>query len=107
MSLKENKDNADTTVAARLYQRALGHSHPAVKIYADPKTGDEIQVPYTQRYPPDTTACIFWIRNRQPVVWRDKVESTTTVQGPVGGPVQVLGTTPAQAIADLRAVLVG
>jgi hypothetical protein len=33
------------------------------------------EVPYTERYPPDTAAAIFWLKNRQPKHWRDKVET--------------------------------
>jgi hypothetical protein len=32
------------------------------------------QVPYIERYPPDTTAAIFWLKNRRPKAWRDKHE---------------------------------
>ena len=68
-SLKAGKDEADANVASRLYKRAMGYEHDAVKIVADAKTGAEVQVPYTERYPPDTTACIFWLKNRQPAKW--------------------------------------
>ena len=43
-----------------------------MKIVADAKTGTEHIVPYTERYPPDTTAAIFWLKNRRPDLWRDK-----------------------------------
>jgi hypothetical protein len=45
-----------------------------VKIVADAKTGAEHIVPYTEHYPPDTTACIFWPKNRRRDKWRDKHE---------------------------------
>ena len=70
-SLKEGREGADSRVAKTLYQRALGWEHKAVKIVADAKTGAEHQVPYTERYPPDTTAGIFWLKNRRPDLWRD------------------------------------
>lgn len=71
-SLKAGKDEADANVAKSLYRRALGYSHDAVKIVADAKTGTEHTVPYVEHYPPDTTACIFWLKNRQRTKWRDK-----------------------------------
>ena len=71
-SLKEGKEGADARVAQSLYRRALGWEHEAVKIVADAKTGTEHIVPYTERYPPDTTAAIFWLKNRRPDLWRDK-----------------------------------
>jgi hypothetical protein len=27
-----------------------------------------------ERMPPDTTACIFWLKNRNPEEWRDKTQ---------------------------------
>lgn len=69
-SLKNGKALADANVAESLYHRALGYSHPAVKIMT---LGGAIeQVPYTEHYPPDTAAAIFWLKNRQPKKWRDK-----------------------------------
>ena len=44
-SLKRVKAIADAEVATSLYRRALGYSHPAVKIFADVKTGLVEQVP--------------------------------------------------------------
>lgn len=36
--------------------------------------GEPIVVPTIKHYPPDTTAAIFWLKNRQPHLWRDKQE---------------------------------
>jgi hypothetical protein len=33
--------------------------------------------PLTKHYPPDTTACIFWLKNRKPKEWRDRAELAT------------------------------
>lgn len=85
-ALKRGKQFADAEVAERLYQRALGYEHQAVKIVADAKTGAEHTVEYIERYPPDTTACIFWLKNRQRAKWRDRVDQS--VGGPDDGPVK-------------------
>lgn len=88
-SLKGGKEQADANVAKSLYRRALGYSHDAVKILAvanGNNMGSSVeQVPYIERYPPDTTAAIFWLKNRRPDVWRDKHEVT----GADGGPLTV------------------
>lgn len=34
-----------------------------------------IRTPTMKYHPPDTTACIFWLKNRQPEQWRDKPAS--------------------------------
>lgn len=73
-SINEGKERADAKVAASLFHRATGYSHDAVKIVADAKTKEEHIVHYTEHYPPETTACIFWLKNRQKDKWRDKTE---------------------------------
>jgi hypothetical protein len=71
-SIKKGKILADSNVAERLYQRALGFEHDSEEIkVAD---GAVIRVPTRKIYPPDPTAAIFWLKNRQPEKWRDKQE---------------------------------
>lgn len=72
-SLKKGKEIADGRVAESLYERAMGYSHPEVdiKMYE----GQIIITKLTKHYPPDTTAAIFWLKNRQCKNWRDKTES--------------------------------
>jgi hypothetical protein len=83
-ALKTGKELADDRVEHALYRRALGYSHEAVKITVKPD-GTEIITPYVEHYPPDTTACIFWLKNRRRAEWRDKVEHEHA--GPDGGPI--------------------
>ena len=75
-SLRAGKLAADAQVAHKLYRRALGYSHKAVKILSVPRganMGSEIRrVRYVERYAPDTTAAIFWLKNRRPADWRDR-----------------------------------
>jgi hypothetical protein len=77
-ALKRGREAADANVAKSLYRRALGYSHKAVKIITVAQGGNmgsEVEeIPYIERYPPDTTACIFWLKNRRPQEWRDKQE---------------------------------
>lgn len=77
-SIKRGKDEADANVAKSLYRRALGYSHKAVKILTvamGNNQGSQVEeVPYVERYAPDTTAAIFWLKNRRPDKWRDKQE---------------------------------
>ena len=69
-ALKVGKDEADTRVERSLYHRAIGYSHPEEKIFND--GGEPLIVPTTKHYPPDTTAAIFWLKNRKTAEWRDK-----------------------------------
>lgn len=63
-SLKEGKEKADERVIAALYMKATGYPDMRVKS----KDGKEEIIHYK---PPDTTACIFWLKNRKPEDWRD------------------------------------
>jgi hypothetical protein len=60
-----------------LYNRANGYGYDAEKIFCD-KNGKVTRVPYVEHVPPDVTACIFWLKNRDPAHWRDawQVEHT-------------------------------
>jgi len=76
-ALKAGKLEADSNVAEKLYQRALGYSHPEDKIFND--GGEAMIVPTTRHYPPDTAAAFIWLKNRQGAKWRDKQEMEHTV----------------------------
>ena len=71
-SLKDWKAEADHSVERSLYERACGFQCPEDKIFND--NGTALIVPTIKHYPPDTTAIIFWLKNRQPNKWRDKKE---------------------------------
>jgi hypothetical protein len=62
--------DADDRVERSLYNRAIGYSYDAVKIFCD-KNGKVTRVPCREHVPPDVTACIFWLKNRNPAKWRD------------------------------------
>lgn len=70
-SLKVGKDIADDRVEQALYRRALGYSNDAVKIAVNTH-GEITQVPFVEHHAPDTTACIFWLKNRRKEAWRDR-----------------------------------
>ncbi|WP_294591612.1 helix-turn-helix domain-containing protein [uncultured Bacteroides sp.] len=77
-SLKKGKSIADANVASRLYNRAIGYDCKATKFAtAEGKITDSKE--YIEHYPPDTTAAIFWLKNRQPEKWRDKKELDANV----------------------------
>src|SRR5262245_7010737 len=71
-ALKTAKEAADARVERRLYERAVGYSVETEKIVCS--GGKIIRVRTIEHYSPDTTACIFWLKNRQPEKWRDKVD---------------------------------
>lgn len=79
-AIKTAKEVADERVERSLYAKATGYSFDSVKILTvamGNNGGSEVQqVPYREHVPPDTTAAIFWLKNRRPKEWRDRVEHT-------------------------------
>ncbi len=84
-AITRGKAAADSDVAEKLYRRALGYSHEAVKIFMPAGATEPVYAPYTEHYPPDTQAASLWLRNRQSAKWRDRIEHT----GSDGGPFQL------------------
>lgn len=84
-AVKLSKDISDRRVEESLYRRAMGYEHDEVDIRV--VEGQIVQTPIRKYYPPDSTAMIFWLKNRKKADWRDKVDQEIT--GPNGGPVQI------------------
>ena len=84
-SLRLGKDSPDNRVEASLYRRAMGYSHDAVKIVII--EGKVVKVPYVEKFPPDPTSCIFWLKNRRASTWRDV--QGRVLETPPGKPVEV------------------
>ena len=73
-ALKVGKDVADDRVEMSLFHRACGYQHLDVDIRG--VGGKIVKTEIIKHYPPDGTACIFWLKNRRPAEWRDKMEHT-------------------------------
>lgn len=76
-SLKDGKAAADARIGKSLFERAEGFEwteQQAIKIKVGPHEEKIEIVEVTKRVPPDTTACIFWLKNRRSANWRDKVD---------------------------------
>lgn len=76
-ALKAGKVNADERVERSLYQKATGYDYveqQAIKVRLE-QYRDGVEVVEVQKHSPaDTTAAIFWLKNRRPDLWRDKRE---------------------------------
>jgi len=70
-SLKKGKSFADANIASRLYQRAMGYQGKETKTATHEGIITDAQE-YVKDYAPDTTAAIFWLKNRQRDKWRDR-----------------------------------
>lgn len=70
-ALKKGKDVIDRQVENALLKRALGYEHEEVKEKFEDGVITERTVT-KKEVAPDTTAQIFWLKNRKPDKWRDK-----------------------------------
>lgn len=87
-ALKVGKEVADERVERSLFQRATGYEQDAVKIFMPAGAQAPVYADYREKIAPDTTACIFWLKNRRPDAWRDKQQ--TELSGPNGGAVETV-----------------
>lgn len=89
-SIKKGKEVVDFEVENALLKRALGYEHtettkerimmkdengqPVVDIHGMPCYKMVVTKTTKKQVAPDTTAQIFWLKNRKPQEWRDKQE---------------------------------
>jgi hypothetical protein len=91
-ALKVGKGKPDDRVERSLYLRAVGYSYDATKIAV--YRGRSVIVPYREHVPPDTTAAIFWLKNRRADEWREVAKPRDK---PVGMPLPKI-----EAASDLN-----
>lgn len=70
-SLKKGKEIVDIQVENALIKRALGYSYQEERVEISDKDGKKV-VQTIKHVPGDTTAQIFWLKNRRPDKFRDK-----------------------------------
>ena len=70
-SLKRGKEVVDTLVENAMLKRALGYEYEEVSEKYEMGILTERKVTKKQVVP-DTTAQIFWLKNRKASIWRDK-----------------------------------
>lgn len=73
-ALKQGKEVVDILVENALLKRALGYKYTERKIVESEKDGKRIETT-VKEVVPDTTAQIFWLKNRKPSEWRDRVQT--------------------------------
>ncbi len=72
-AVRTGKDRTDFNVIEQLYQKAIGYEHTDYHFYSF--QGELYTHEYVKRYPPDLPSIIFWLKNRRPAEWKEKVES--------------------------------
>lgn len=71
-ALRAGKEACDDRVERSLYNRAIGYSFDAVKIFMPKDAPAPIYAPYVEHVAPDVSAASLWLRNRRSDTWRDK-----------------------------------
>lgn len=75
-TLKRAKEVVDIQVENALYKRAVGFKYKEVVRERIPDTNELVVTREIEKTAlPDTTAQIFWLKNRVPNKWRDKAEN--------------------------------
>lgn len=77
-ALKAGKEQADARVERALFHRAVGYEQEEVKIFMPAGKDQPVYAKFIAKIAPDTTAAIFWLKNRQPEQWREKVDVNAT-----------------------------
>ena len=64
---------ADARVVDSMHRAAIGYTHEeeVIRVLAD---GTVVRVPTLKHYPPNPNLIIFWLKNRQPELWKERVE---------------------------------
>ncbi|MBP9155994.1 MAG: hypothetical protein KBF48_13730 [Xanthomonadales bacterium] len=88
-AIHEGRHEIVPKVVRSLVRRATGFTHKAVKIFYDAKAEKVVQVPYIERYAPDTAAALAILERRggnewQPPALRHKIGGDPENLTPVG-----------------------
>lgn len=76
-AIERGKAPIDTKVENALLKRALGYEYDETSTEKETKDGKVVKTTSKttkKQVLPDTTAIIFWLKNRKPKEWRDKQE---------------------------------
>lgn len=97
--LKKGKEVIDRQVENALLKRALGYEYvETTKELTD--LGLTVTKQVTKQVAPDTTAQIFWLKNRKPQEWRDKKETEVTGNLSVNNPFSDLSVEELRKLAS-------
>ncbi|MEK5070520.1 helix-turn-helix domain-containing protein [Sporosarcina sp. FSL K6-1508] len=104
-ALKRGKEVVDRQVENALLKRALGYQYNEVtqeKTWSDELGIYEMSVTkiVTKEVNPDTTAQIFWLKNRKPKDWRDKQDIQHSGNMDINNPVKGLTTEELRKLID-------
>lgn len=101
-SLKRGKEVVDIQVENALLKRALGYRYKEIKTEEYETDAGPVQKVTTtvKEVIPDTTAQIFWLKNRKPTEWREK--QNIELSGVINNPFEGLTTQELKKIAGIE-----
>ncbi|AEJ01250.1 hypothetical protein Nit79A3_1418 [Nitrosomonas sp. Is79A3] len=99
-AIKKGKIAADSKVAERLYERAMGYSHP--ETHVSNYKGEITKTELIKHYPPDTAAAFILLKNRHPDKWKDKIELKEDINLNVFPPKEELDAIYDRALEEAR-----
>lgn len=85
-ALERGRTARNDRVVSSLFAAATGYSHETEKIFCNPK-GEVTRVPFTEKFPPNPGACMFWLKNRERGRWADLARFEHTGEG--GGAIKI------------------
>lgn len=80
IAMRLPRELADDRVEKALYSRALGYKFKAEEIKIT-EAGVVHRVEVIKQVPPDIGAGIFWLKNRRPHLWKERVDVNANVEG--------------------------
>lgn len=110
-TLKKGKEYADRQVESSLFNRATGYTVSLkkpikvkeIKYNTKGKRVETETIIYAYEevhIPADVTAQIFWLKNRKPDVWRDKIANDTNMKIESDGFIEALQGQAAEVFED-------
>ncbi len=102
-AIKVNKEIVDYEVEDSLLKRAKGFEYEETEIAVNEDGKKKHIKKIKKMVPPDVTAQIFWLKNRQKEKWRDTNHQEHT--GKDGGPIEVSNLTPDQRQKRIKELL--
>ena len=97
-ALKKGQEVVDIQVENALLKRALGYTYKETTSECDEDGELKVTKVVTKEVVPDTTAQIFWLKNRRPDLWRDK--QNIEHSGQINNPFADLSTEELRKLAD-------
>lgn len=83
-ALEEGRDYADRMIENAIYRAAMGYEYvEETEVNDGGRDGGKMVLDkrVIKKQPPNVTAAIFWMKNRQPTKWRDKHEIDNNLSG--------------------------